>query len=90
MSEVRLELPPGCAGVDSSGRRKVYRPREMGGSIVVDDNPRFARDLVEAGLNRLPSKSVGFSSVPGWICSCGRDNFAWAEKCSGCGGNPCQ
>lgn len=86
MNEVRLELPPGCAGIDGPGRKKVYKPAEMGGSVVIKDNPGYARALQEAGLRVLPSKSIGFSSAPGWTCSCGRDNFAWAEMCSGCSG----
>lgn len=85
---MRLELPSGCAGLDSPGRKKVYRPKEMGGAVEVNDNPAFARQLVGVGLRALPSKSVGFSSAPGWTCErCGRGNFAWAEKCSGCGGD---
>lgn len=83
---MRLELPPGCTGIDGPGRKKAYKPKERGGAVVIDDNPRYARELAAAGLRVLPTKSVGFSSVPGWDCSCGRGNFAWAEKCSGCGG----
>lgn len=81
---MRLELPPGCTGIDGPGRRKVYKPREQGASVLIDDNPGYARALVEAGLRALPSKAIGFSSAPGWICECGRDNFAWASACSGC------
>lgn len=83
---MRLELPPGCSGVDAPGRRKVYRPREKGGAVEINDNPRYARDLAAAGLRVLPSKAVGFSHVPGWSCACGRDNFEWVERCVGCGG----
>ena len=83
---VRLELPPGCTGIDGPGRRKVYKPQEQGGSVVINDNPGYARALAAAGLRVLPSKAVGFSSVPGWECSCGRDNFTWVEQCPGCGG----
>ena len=85
---VRLELPPGCTGIDGPGRRTVYKPKERGGSVVIDDNPGYARALAASGLHVLPSTAIGFSDVPTYPtkeCSCGRLNFAWAEMCPACG-----
>ena len=84
MSEVRVELPPGCEGIDTPDRSRTYSGRR-GESALVDD-PHYARQLQAAGMRILPSRAIGFSNAPGWDCTCGRSNFAWAEKCSGCGG----
>jgi hypothetical protein len=85
---IRLELPPGCTGIDGPGRAKVYEPKERGGAVVIDDAPGYARQLAAAGLHVLPSKAIGFSDAPEYptkTCSCGRLNFAWAETCPACG-----
>lgn len=80
---MRVETPPGCLGVDAPGRTHTFTPREQGGAVEVPD--AFGRQLVAAGLHQLPTRTIGFSSAPGWICTCGRDNFMWVETCSACG-----
>ena len=84
---VRLELPPGCMGVDTPDRSEVYQPKERGGAVVIDDNPGYARALAAAGLRVLPSKAISLFRPPQRLksCSCGRLNFADNAICPVCG-----
>lgn len=82
---MRLELPPGCTGLDhpSGG---TYRPSERGGAVTVDD-PVFAASARQAGLSRLGDVSVGFGSaaVAGVVCEvCGHERWPWQEECPKC------
>jgi hypothetical protein len=84
---VRLELPPGCNGVDTPDRGKVYEPKERGGAVVIEDNPAYARALAAAGLRVLPSKAISLHRRPQPVktCSCGGLNFADNHTCPRCG-----
>jgi len=84
---VRLELPPGCNGLDTPDRSRVYEPKERGGAVVIDDNPGYAHALAAAGLRVLPSKAISLFRPPQALksCSCGRLNFADNDTCPVCG-----
>lgn len=82
----RVELPPGCAGLDVGGR--TLRPREQGGAVEVPDHladPRMIRAFGAAP----PSAGFSHTSIPGAVCgSCGFHRFAWNDRpdiCPRCG-----
>ena len=82
---IRVELPPGCQGIDTPDRRHGYDGKR-GESALVD--AAYARQLRSAGLSLLPSKAIGLSGVPQHStkeCPCGRLNFADNDRCPVCG-----
>jgi hypothetical protein len=88
MSTTRVELPPGCAGLDLPDG-SILRPKELGGSVEVPD--RYAQQAARA-LGKAPA-SLGFAGArmgPATaICgSCGFNRFCWADRpdvCPRCG-----
>lgn len=85
----RVELPPGCAGLDLPDG-SVVRPRELGGAVDVPD--RYATAGLVHALGLAPP-SVGFARAPmgpaSAVCrTCGFHRFVWSDRpdiCPRCG-----
>jgi len=84
----RVELPPGCAGLDLPDG-SVLRPRSPGGAVDVPGHladPRMVRALGAAP----PAYALGGPMGPaGIVCECGFHRFAWTDRplsvCPRCG-----
>ena len=85
----RVELPPGCAGLDMPDG-SILRPKELGGAVDVPDH-LATRELAHAlGVAR---PTVGFArGVMGpasAVCgTCGFHRFCWSDRpdiCPRCG-----
>lgn len=88
----RVELPPGCAGLDLPNG-SVLRPRELGGAVEVP--APYARGVARALGAAPPSFGMGHGPMgpASRVCgACGFDHFVWSDRpdtCPRCGvGSP--
>lgn len=87
MSEgVRVELPPGCEGIDTPDKSRAYSGRR--GEAAYVDDAGYAHALKAAGLRILPSKQIGVGGGPAMSpCACGATRFPWQDVCGTCYAN---
>lgn len=85
----RVELPPGCAGLDLPDG-STLRPQELGGAVDVPDQYATAGLVHALGL---AAPGVGFAHAPmgpdSAVCSnCRFNRFVWPDRpdiCPRCG-----
>lgn len=84
---VKVQLPPGCAGLDCKDGTK-YTASRPGGSVSVDDRHASAINRGQYGEQGLISATgaVSFGTKRGRTCApCRRVWNAWSEQCPRCG-----
>ena len=86
MSTTRVELPPGCAGLDMPDG-SILRPKELGGAVEVP--APYAAQAARALGKAAPSIGFVRAQIPGVVCgTCGFHRFAWSDRpdiCPRCG-----
>lgn len=84
---VKVNLPPGCSGMDAKDGTK-YTANRPGGSIMVEDRHANAINTGQFGDKGLVSArgAVSFGTKKSQLCSeCGRVWNAWNTICPKCG-----
>ena len=84
---VKVQLPPGCSGLDCKDGTK-YTAGRPGGSVTVDDRHASAINTGQYGDTGLVSAkgAVSFGTKRGQRCtSCNRTWNAWNTLCPKCG-----
>jgi len=86
----RIQLPPGCNGLDARDGTR-YNATKPGGSVVVED--RHADQLTRSSNSNTASgllsakQALSFGTRAGrWCTSCRRLWNAWNAACPRCGG----
>ena len=83
---MRVELPPGCAGLDLPNG-STLRPSELGGAVEVP--APYAAQASRALGKAPPSAGFSHTQIPSAVCgACGFHRFAWADRpdiCPRCG-----
>lgn len=85
----RVELPPGCGGLDLPDG-SVARPDELGGAVEIPTRYATAGLVSALGLARV---GIGFAHAPmgpaSAVCgTCGFHRFVWSDRpdtCPRCG-----
>jgi hypothetical protein len=84
---VKVNLPPGCSGVDCKDGTK-YTATRPGGSIMVEDRHANAINTGQFGEKGLVSAkgAESFGTKRGQRCApCNRTWNAWNKSCPKCG-----
>lgn len=84
---VKVQLPPGCKGLDCKDGTR-YTASRPGGSITVDDRHARAINTGQFGEKGLMSAkgAVSFGTKRSQVCpDCHRVWNAWNETCPRCG-----
>lgn len=83
---VKVQLPPGCSGIDAKDGTK-YTASRPGGSITVDDRHAAAIERGQFGEKGLLSGkgAESFGTKRGQYCEpCNRTWNAWNSACPRC------
>jgi hypothetical protein len=84
---VKVQLPPGCSGIDAKDGTK-YTASRPGGQIEVDDRHASAINSGQYGDTGLVSAkgALSFGTKEGKQCpDCGRLWNVWNSSCPKCG-----
>lgn len=88
---VKVNLPPGCAGLDLKDGSRYNARRAPGGGRMVEVSERHARAINsgqfgEQGLMDAHERSQIGTKKGRWCKPCGRIWQAWTTTCHKCGG----
>lgn len=84
---VKVNLPPGCSGLDCKDGTK-YTAAKPGGVVEVDDRHARAINTGQYGEKGFISATgaMSFGTKRGMVCEpCGRVWNAWTTACHHCG-----
>jgi hypothetical protein len=87
MSDVTVQLPPGCKGLDCKDGTR-YTASKAGGFVKVDERHARAINQGQYGQQNLMSAKgqQSFGTKKGQLCEpCGRLWNAWNKTCPKCG-----